>query len=132
MKVNDLLYQLLGYTPGNPTGNNHGDAEVVVLVSRASPAIGAAHTVSVKSVSAGFDWDNGKVLIGTSEPVYAGLDELERAAHFARKVREIMWERRKGMLGSHGNASCIKMIEEELDEWIPDRSEKLPEEEEDE
>jgi len=43
------------------------DSDVCVVVSE--PSIGATATISVKTIGQGFDWNHGKVMIFTEQPI---------------------------------------------------------------
>jgi len=116
--------ELLAYLKSLESVGDDLEDDVRVLVKRSSPSIGPRHSVGVKTVSSGFDWENGKLLITTDEPVYAGLGDLKAAAEFARKVREAMYWKANMDDTRQKNANALQSIERALDEWIPDRSEK--------
>ena len=60
--------------------------EVVIRVSRGTPAVGPTHTVKVDGVSMGIDWDNGKAFLHTTEPVAVQDKQTEYAKKFYDKV----------------------------------------------
>jgi hypothetical protein len=62
--------------------NKRDEDEVVVEVSRGQPSVGSRSTVMITSVSEGFDWDNGKVFLKTSEPVSIQDKQTEYAKRF--------------------------------------------------
>ena len=47
----------------------HNDPDVVIKVKMPYTTIGATPTVTVKNASLGFDWDNGKFIFHTQEPL---------------------------------------------------------------
>lgn len=114
MKVGELKQALEHVDDGD---------EVVVLVSRATPGVGGRHCVPVSSATAGFDWERGRLNIGTDQPVYAGLEEFEKAARFAHRVRDILYVMKMDKTRQK-NRNAVKLIIEALDRWLPDRAEK--------
>ena len=99
------------------------DTKVVVLVSRSGASIGGRANVPVSSATDGFDWERGRLNLGTDQPVYAGLESLEKASRFAHHVRDILYMAKEDG-GRQQNANAAKLITEALDMWIPDRAEK--------
>jgi hypothetical protein len=99
------------------------DHSVMVLVNRGFPAVGGRHMVGMKSVSVGFDWERGRLILTPTEPVYAGIEDMEKATKFAHRVREAIYMMRHDK-GRAKNANAITHIIRHLDEWLPDRSEK--------
>ena len=93
--------------------NVNDDDEIFVEVKRSSPAIGPTSAVSVKDVTIGFDWDSGRILIGTEAPIYAGLENFERAAKFTDSVRNALY------LQETMGSSALKMIKAARDKWFP-------------
>ena len=49
----------------------HGDAEVLVCVQSQGELRGPTPAVSVTEAHAGFDWDSGRVLLSTANPLIA-------------------------------------------------------------
>lgn len=67
----------------------HPDDDVVVVT--AMPAIGGRRTVQVKGFGIGFDWERGKAIFSTEEPLYTRTQEDE--IHKLRKqVDGLVWE----------------------------------------
>jgi hypothetical protein len=114
MKVGELKQALEHVDDGD---------EVVVLVSRSAPGIGARPSVSVSSATGGFDWERGRLNIGTDQSVYAGKEGFEKAARFAHRVRNILYMMKMDKTRQK-NGNAIKLIIEALDRWLPDRAEK--------
>ncbi len=50
---------------------SHGDAEVLVCVQSQGELRGHTPAVAVTEAHAGFDWDSGRVLLGTENPLIA-------------------------------------------------------------
>lgn len=121
MKVKELIAQLNELILVNPKVE---DEEIRIIVKRSSPAIGPRSSVGVKSITSGFDWESGKLLVVADETILAGEKSLEAAAKFARKVRDAMYWRQSGDDTRQKNANALASIERALDEWLPDRSEK--------
>lgn len=69
MKVSELR-QILS---GRPSDDHHADDEVVVLL--ASPSIGPHACMPIRSAGYGFDWDNGKLLLWTDQPLVVKSDK---------------------------------------------------------
>jgi hypothetical protein len=105
-----MLDEIVAHTP------DYSDPEVVIVVQRAHPAVGSRHMVGVKSVGPGMDWEAGKLILDTTEPVYAGLDQLHAAARCAQSVREAVYVRKIDGTRQR-NANCLRLIEKALDTW---------------
>jgi len=110
MKVSELIAELQ---------NMSGDDEVLVEVKRSSPSIGPSAAVSIERAVSGFDWDSGRVLLGTSETVYAGLERFEATAGFARTVRNALYFRNDSKHPEERDALAIQAIERGLAKWLP-------------
>ena len=95
----------------------------MVLVSRSGASIGGRASVPVSSATDGFDWERGRLNLGTEQPVYAGLESLERASRFANRVRDILYMAKEDG-GRQQNGNAVRLITEALDKWLPNRSEK--------
>ena len=77
----------------------------------------------MSSATDGFDWERGRLNLGTEQPVYAGLESLERASRFANRVRDILYMAKEDG-GRQQNGNAVRLITEALDKWLPNRSEK--------
>lgn len=122
MTVDELfaqLKELLSHAP------ERGTTEVRILVQRSSPPIGARHTIGVRDVGCGIDWEHGMFLVTPDQPAYVGLDSLKAAARFARRIREIMHWHQSSDDTRQRNANAISAIEEALDKWISSQTKKL-------
>ena len=47
----------------------HGKGDDCVIIRTTNPSVGRSSGASIKSVNPGFDWDKGRVLITTDEPL---------------------------------------------------------------
>ena len=74
MKLSEL-YRLvnLHHQPGRP----HLDQDVVVRISMPYATIGGTPCIGVKQVSPGFDWDAGKFILITEEPLSIPDEKLQ-------------------------------------------------------
>lgn len=78
MKLNDLINKLLSFTDGK----SKLDA-VIVISANTCPA---TPSVEIKSVQAGFDFDNGKILICPSEPLRKELKNQDECVEAWRTL----------------------------------------------
>lgn len=99
------------------------DLTVHVISHNYGPQVGGRRMVGVKTISQGMDWENGKMLIHTDPPVYDGVEEMQAAADFAHRVRDIMWTHSQDPTRNR-NGNALRCLKEELDAWLPDRMEK--------
>jgi len=113
MKVSELIAQLQDMEP---------DDEVVVEVTRSSPSIGPSAAVGVVSAANGLDWNNGRVLLGTDETVYAGLAGFNAAVSFARAVRNAIYFRNDSKHPEQRDALAVQAIERGISKWYPKRT----------
>ncbi len=65
MKLSQLKQIIDLYSNTQP----HNDPDVVVIVKLPYQTVGAMPSVEVKSAQMGFDWENGKFLLQTEEPL---------------------------------------------------------------
>ena len=99
------------------------DLEMQVISHNYGPQVGGRRMVGVKTISQGMDWENGTILIHTDPPVYDGVEEMQAAADFAHRVRDIMWTLSQDPTRNR-NGNALRCLKEELDAWLPDRMEK--------
>jgi hypothetical protein len=121
MKLREFVIQINKMAEHIPEYNA---PEVVVSVARAHRAVGAQHAVPVSPSGRGIDWDSGSFFLFPSERLYAGMAEMMSAARFANRVRELIYMLHREPKVRNANAACLNLIEEALDKWMPDRSEK--------
>lgn len=80
MKVSELN-RILGYCDE--------DSEVVVQVKLPYATVGGTPFVKVKNANAGFDWDSGKFIIVTEEPVTPS--DRDFAARMKKMQDDLGW-----------------------------------------
>lgn len=58
---------------------HHQDDEVSVTYRGGSPVRGYTPGVTIENLQVGFDWDNGRILLSTKDPLWGsgGLNRLE-------------------------------------------------------
>lgn len=80
MKLSELKRIIDGI---NDRQNSYGDPNVMVQI-KTSGSVGGTPCVEVMSLYTGFDWDSGKLIIQTKEPLMKvnqkTLDELRKEA----------------------------------------------------
>jgi hypothetical protein len=64
------------------------DDEIVIVLKQ--PSVGGTANVKVQSVSDGFDWDNGKILIHTETPVVT-QQHLDRIQEYCRAYEKLLY-----------------------------------------
>lgn len=69
MRASELEQKLRRYTSGERPGTKANLADDEVAIELGSPSVGPHASVGVETVYAGFDWDNGKLLIVPQEPL---------------------------------------------------------------
>jgi len=75
-------------------GYKHDDPEIRVIIST-SGSIGGTPTVGIKSITSGFDWDSGKIMISTLDPIMkVNQNTLENLRKEAEKIGYSMSENR--------------------------------------
>ena len=81
----------------------HGDADVLVCVQSQGELRGHTPAVAVTDAHAGFDWDSGRVLLSTENPLVAlSADEVSailksvRAGHPGSLFGGLKWSLRSG------------------------------------
>lgn len=82
-----------------------GQNDRVVVVTN-NPAVGGRYRIPVSSVTSGFDWENGDIIIGVDEKIVS--QEFAQKADISKFIHSIptkVWEK---IRGSKGDAECRK------------------------
>jgi hypothetical protein len=80
MKVTDLMAVL----------QRMRDPEADVVVTLKQSNVGGTSCSSVTTASGGIDWDNGKVLLGTENPVVT-QEHLDRIQNYSRAYEKLLY-----------------------------------------
>lgn len=104
MKLSDISYLL----------DEYGDNELAITVVRVG-TVGSTPTVGVRHLSAGFDWDRGRIIIVPEEPLrQISMDEIKT---IKQKYDELGW--------SYYKTNRIKKENERLKEENAELKSKL-------
>lgn len=64
------------------------DGEIVVVLKQGG--VGGTPCTTITTISQGFDWDNGKILLGTEKPVVT-VEHLERLQKYSRLFEKLLY-----------------------------------------
>jgi rubrerythrin len=115
MKLSELKQVIELYKSHTPEWK---DEELVVVV-KTSGSVGGTPSVKVKSLHSGFDWDSGKLMIYTEEPVMKvnqqTLDELRKEAE---KIGWDMYENRNLKSENKKLKAMIKTLKDKYEPTV--------------